>query len=49
MGEKSFPCFFIGDEDFALSENLMKVYPGQHSKGSKERFFNCRICRPSEV
>jgi hypothetical protein len=27
----------------------MKVYPGQHSKGSKERNFNRRICRSPRV
>ena len=41
--------FFIGDEAFPLSENLMKVYPGQHPKGSKERIFNYRICRARRV
>jgi len=40
---------FIGDKDFALSENLMNVYPEQHSKGSKEGNFNCKICRPRRV
>ena len=31
--EKSVPFFFfIGDEVLPLSENLMKVYPGQHPK-----------------
>jgi len=34
--EKSVPYFFIGDEAFPLSENLMKVYPCQHPKDSKE-------------
>ena len=34
--EKSVPYFFIGDEALPLSENLMKVYPGQHPKGPKE-------------
>jgi hypothetical protein len=48
MGEKSVPFFFIGD-DFALSENLVKVYPGRHSKGSKERIFSFRICRARRV
>jgi hypothetical protein len=47
--EKSVPFFFIGDEAFHLSENLMKVYPGQHPKGSKERIFNYRICRARRV
>jgi hypothetical protein len=41
--------FFIGDEAFPLSENLMKVYPGQHPKDSKERIFNYRICRARRV
>ena len=27
----------------------MKVYPGQHPKGSKERIFNYRICRARRV
>jgi hypothetical protein len=27
----------------------MKVYPGQHPKGSKERIFNYRICRARTV
>jgi hypothetical protein len=27
----------------------MKVYPGQHPKGSKERIFNYRICRARGV
>jgi len=47
--EKSVPYFFIGEEAFPLSENLMKVYPGQHPKGSKERIFTYRICRARRV
>jgi hypothetical protein len=43
--EKSVPYFFTGDEAFPLSENLVKVYPVQHPKGSKERIFNYWICR----
>ena len=27
----------------------MKVYPGQHPKGKKERIFNYRICRAPRV
>jgi hypothetical protein len=46
---KSVPYFFIGDEAFPLSENLMKVYPAQHPKGSKERIFSYRICRAQRV
>ena len=49
MGEKkSVPYFFIGDA-FSLSENLMKVYPGQYSKDSKEQIFNNRIRRARRV
>jgi len=47
--EKSVPYFFIGDEAFPFSKNLMKVYPGQHPKGSKERIFNYRVCRVQRV
>jgi len=50
MGEKKvFHTFFIGDEAFPSSENLMKVYPGQQPKGSKEQIFNYRICRVQRV
>jgi len=47
--EKRIPCLFIGDENFPLIENLIKGYPGQHSKASKEQIFNYRICRASRV
>ena len=47
--EKSVPYFFIGDEAFPISENLMKFYLGQHSRGSKERISNYRICRARRV
>jgi hypothetical protein len=44
-----FHTFFIGDEAFPLSENLVKVYPGEHPQDSKERIFNYRICRSRRV
>ena len=47
--EKSVPYFFILDEAFPLSENFVKVYPGQHPKNSKERISNSRICRARRV
>jgi hypothetical protein len=47
--KKVFHTFFIGDEAFPLRENLMKVYPGQHPKGSKERIFNYSICRARRI
>jgi hypothetical protein len=41
---KSVSYSFTGDGAFPLSKNLMKVYLGQHPKGSKERIFSYRIC-----
>ncbi|CAH1962363.1 unnamed protein product [Acanthoscelides obtectus] len=34
------PFYFVGEEAFALSENMMKVYSGYHERGSKERIYN---------
>lgn len=47
--EKEIPYFFIGDDAFALSENLIKVFPGIHPKGSRERIFNYRLSRARRV
>ena len=41
--------YFTGDEAYPLSEDLMKVYLGQHPKGSKERIFSYRIRRARRV
>lgn len=46
---KCIPYFLIGNEAFALTEYLMKVYPGFHPKGSKERIYNYRICRARRI
>lgn len=46
---KELPYFFLGDEAFAMSENLMKVYAGYHAKGSKQRIYNYRVCRARRV
>ncbi|XP_063366030.1 uncharacterized protein LOC134676522 isoform X1 [Cydia fagiglandana] len=43
------PYYFISDEAFALSENVMKVYSGFHAKGSIERTFNYRLSRARRV
>lgn len=43
------PYYFIGDEAFALSETMMKVYSGYRQKGSKERIYNYRLCRARRV
>ena len=40
---------FPGDEAFPFSENLMKIFPGQHPKDSKERIFHYRTCRAHSV
>ncbi|CAH1978072.1 unnamed protein product [Acanthoscelides obtectus] len=47
--EKSIPFFFLGDEAFALAENLMKPFPGLHTKGSVKRVYNYRLCRARPV
>ena len=47
--DKSVPYFFIKDEAFPLSENVMNVYPGQQRKGTKERIFIYRIYRAQRV
>lgn len=47
---KQLPYFILGDSAFALSENVMKPYPGHaHAKGSKERIFNYRLSRARRV
>lgn len=46
---KNIPHFFIGDEAFALTTNLMKAFPGNHEKGSRERVYNYRLCRARRV
>ncbi|CAH1993608.1 unnamed protein product [Acanthoscelides obtectus] len=43
------PFYFVGDEAFALSENMMKVYSGYHERSSKERLYNYRLCRARRV
>jgi hypothetical protein len=46
---KRVPCFFIGDEAIPLRENLLRVFPEQYPKGSKEQILNFRICRARSV
>lgn len=43
--EKEIPYFFLGDEAFALSQHLMKMFPGMYPTDSKEWVFNYRVCR----
>lgn len=43
------PYFFVGDSAFALSENLMKPYPGDFAKGTPQRVFNYRLSRGRRI
>ncbi|GBN84796.1 hypothetical protein AVEN_212124-1 [Araneus ventricosus] len=43
------PYFLAGDSAFALSENLMKPYPGDFAKGTRQRIFNYRLSRARRV
>lgn len=47
--EKNIPYVILGDEAFALHENVMKPYSGLYDKGSKERIFNYRLSRARRV
>jgi len=47
--EKSVPYLFNGDEAFPLSENLMKVYPGQHPNTQKNEFSITGSVEPEEL
>lgn len=47
--DKEIPYFFIGDEAFALSENVMKPFSGYFPRQSLQRLFNYRICRARRV
>lgn len=47
--QKEIPYFFIGDDAFALCDNLMKPFAGYFQKGSLQRIFNYRICRARRV
>lgn len=46
---RSIPYFFIGDDAFALTENVMKPFPGTPLKGTPQRIYNYRICRARRV
>lgn len=43
------PYFFVADNAFALPENIMKPYSGDHDKGSAKRIFNYRLSRSRRV
>ncbi|KAJ8912223.1 hypothetical protein NQ315_009047 [Exocentrus adspersus] len=43
------PYVFIGDGAFALTQHVMKPYPGNHDWGSPKRLFNLRLARARVV
>lgn len=47
--EEIIPYVILGDEAFALHENIMKPYSGVYGKCSKERIFNYRLSRARRV
>ncbi|XP_031329190.1 uncharacterized protein LOC116160192 [Photinus pyralis] len=47
--EKAIPYVILGDEAFALADNLMKPYSGIYEKGSIQRIFNYRLSRARRV
>lgn len=46
---KALPYFFLGDSAFALSENLLKPFSGEHAAGTLKRIFNYRLSRARRV
>ncbi|XP_046141432.1 uncharacterized protein LOC123987741 [Osmia bicornis bicornis] len=46
---KEITYVFIGDEAFALTENLIKPFSGTYNKKSAERIFNYRLSRARRV
>nr|CAI5824359.1 unnamed protein product [Callosobruchus analis] len=47
--QKDIPYLILGDDAFALNENVMKPFAGVHQKGSAERIFNYRLSRARRV
>jgi hypothetical protein len=46
--EKKLPFVFVGDDAFALTENMMKPY-GQTGLNSEQRIFNYRLSRARRI
>jgi len=47
--QKEIPFFFIGDDAFALCENVMKPFSGYFPRQSLQRIYNYRFCRARRV
>ncbi|CAK1588656.1 unnamed protein product [Parnassius mnemosyne] len=45
LKEEKTPYVFGADSAFVLTVDIMKPYPGNHNKGTKERVFNYRLSR----
>lgn len=43
------PYVIIGDSAFALSENIMKPYPGINNRGTIRRIYNYRLSRSRRI
>ncbi|XP_013187794.2 uncharacterized protein LOC106132806 [Amyelois transitella] len=43
------PYVLVGDSAFALTENMMKPYPGNHDVGTTRRIFNYRLSRARRI
>lgn len=46
---KKMPYVFVADEDFPLTNRIMKPYSGIHGKNTKERKFNYHLSRARRV
>lgn len=49
LKEEKMPYVFLADSAFALTENMMKPYAGNHNRGTKERVFNYRLSRARRI
>lgn len=43
------PFFFLADDAFPISQNIMKPFSGRHEAGSSKRICNYRFCRGRRV